>query len=52
MTIYLFFDGVKDITITSDMPNGSQNDNEATSFVGQYSMLCGLKIALGIACGV
>ena len=52
MTSYLFFDGIKDITRTSDMPNGSQKDNEATSFVGQYSMLCVSKIAVGIACGV
>ena len=52
MTSYLFFDGVKHTTITSDMPNGSQKDNEATSFVGQYNMLCVSKIAVGIACGV
>jgi len=48
----IFFACVKTTTITSDMPNGSQKDNEATSFVGQYSMLCVSKIAVGIACGV
>ena len=40
------------LLITSDMPNGSQKDNGATSFIGQYSMLCVSKIAVGIACGV
>ena len=52
MKSYLFFDGVKHTTITSDMPNGSQKDNEATSFVGQYCVLCVSRIAVGIACGV
>ena len=53
MTSYLFFDGVKNVTKMSDMPNGSQNDNEATSFVGQqYRMQCVSKIAVSIACGV
>lgn len=51
MDKHIFFSCVKDTTRTSDiMPNGSQKDNEATSFVGQqYSMQFASKIAVGLA---
>ena len=53
MTSYLFFDGVKHTTIMSDMPNGSQKDNEASVFfAGQNRTLYFLKLAVGLASGV
>lgn len=51
MTSYLFFGCVKHITKTSDMPDGSQKDNVATSFVGQIKQRS-LEIAYSIQnCG-